>query len=121
MKKILYTISGLILAGCSSTSVKLVDEYYLFSPDTYCETYYLKCKMSSENDPEIDSVKSIYWNDSIIIVERLNPQHSWWIIKASGKQPKCCNKDKIYGPYTKKYMDMKVFSSNVSYKKISTE
>ena len=30
------------LISCSSTNIKLVDDYYIYSPDDYYATHYLK-------------------------------------------------------------------------------
>ena len=121
MKHYIYIIVILFLISCSSTSKKLVDEYYLYSPDDYSDTYYLRCKLSSETDPWIDSIHSVFWNDSIIIIERMGEKHTWWIIKASGKFLKCCNQDKILGPFSTDYMQKEIFIKNIRYNKITTE
>lgn len=52
------------LMACSSSKMNLVDEYYIYSPDEFHETYYLKCKLSGDRDHEIDSLHTVYWNDS---------------------------------------------------------
>lgn len=107
--------------NCSSTSIKLVDEYYLFPPDDYADTYYLKCKLSSESDPKMDSIHSIFWNDSTIVIERMGKKHTWWIIKTSEKYLKCCNQDKLFGPFSMGYIQKNIFSKNIKYNKITTE
>ena len=67
--KWIYLLGAVVLfASCSSTGIKLVDYYYIYSPDDYYDTYYLKCKLSSNQDPIVDSVQVVYWNDSTIIV-----------------------------------------------------
>ena len=38
------------LMACSSSKMNLVDEYYIYSPDEFHETYYLKCKLSGDRD-----------------------------------------------------------------------
>ena len=62
MIKCFYFILLSLLVSCSSTGIKLVDEYYN-PPDEYYNSYYLKCKLLSDNDPIIDSVHIVYWND----------------------------------------------------------
>ena len=81
MIKYFYFILLSLLVSCSSTGIKLVDEYYIYPPDEYYNSYYLKCKLSSDNDPIIDSVHIVYWNDSTIIIER-KAKHDNWIINA---------------------------------------
>lgn len=70
MIKYFYFILLFLLVSCSSTGIKLVDEYYIYPPDDYYDSYYLKCKLSSDNATVIDSVHIVYWNDSTIIIER---------------------------------------------------
>jgi len=83
------------LISCSPTSIKLIDDYYIYSPDDYYATHYLKCKLSSDHDPVIDSVRAVYWNDSTIIIRREGRTYNWWVIKSSGEKLKCCNNDSI--------------------------
>ena len=90
MIKYFYFILLSLLVSCSSTGIKLVDEYYIYPPDEYYNSYYLKCKLSSDNDPIIDSVHIVYWNDSTIIIER-KAKHDNWIINAFDNNLKCCN------------------------------
>lgn len=97
MSKYLYFLLLFILVSCSPSSVKLVDEYYIYSPDEYCDSYYLKCKLSSDADPVIDSVSVVYWNDSTIIIGRCEEKREWWVVKASGDKLKCCNNDIVNG------------------------
>ena len=108
MDKYFYLILLYFFISCSSTSIKLVDDYYIYSPDDYYTTYYLKCKLSSDQDPVIDSVHVVCWNDSTIIIGRGREIYNWWIIKASSEKLKCCNNDSVIGPvsdhFVKAYM-----------------
>ena len=104
MDKILFLVSVLFLAGCSSAGIRLVDEYYVYPPDEYSKTYYLKCKLSGDDDAEIDSLRLVYWNDTVIMAGRGSGELSWWIIKASGGTLKCCNRDTVTGPFTEEYV-----------------
>ena len=88
------------LMACSSSKMNLVDEYYIYSPDEFHETYYLKCKLSGDTGHEIDSLHTIYWNDSAIILER--GKETWWLIQAASSTLKCCNNDIIKGPFSKR-------------------
>ena len=106
------------LVSCSSTGIKLVDEYYIYPPDEYYNSYYLKCKLSSDNDPIIDSVHIVYWNDSTIIIER-KAKHDNWIINAFDNNLKCCNNDTVVGPVSTSYI--KVFMENKKFKKLVFE
>ena len=103
MIKYFYFILLSLLVSCSSTGIKLVDEYYIYPPDEYYNSYYLKCKLSSDNDPIIDSVHIVYWNDSTIIIER-KAKHDNWIINAFDNNLKCCNNDPVVGPVSASYI-----------------
>lgn len=87
------------LMACSSSKMNLVDEYYIYSPDEFHETYYLKCKLSGDRDHEIDSLHTVYWNDSAIILGRGEGKENWWLIQAASSNLKCCNNDIIKGPF----------------------
>ena len=104
MIKYFYFILLSFLVSCSSTGIKLVDEYYIYPPDEYYNSYYLKCKLSSDNDPIIDSVHIVYWNDSTIIIER-KAKHDNWIINAFDNNLKCCNNDTVVGPVSTSYIN----------------
>lgn len=78
--------------------------YYIYSPDDYYTTYYLKCKLSSDQDPVIDSVHVVCWNDSTIIIGRGREKYNWWIIKASSEKLKCCNNDSVIGPVSEHFV-----------------
>lgn len=112
MSKYIHFLLILCMMSCSSASVKLVDEYYICSPDDYYDTYYLKCKLSSDTDPEIDSLHIVYWNDSTIIVGRGEKKLSWWIIKASSYTLKCCNQDTVMGPFSEHYIQKYMVKNN---------
>ena len=118
MIKYFYFILLSLLVSCSSTGIKLVDEYYIYPPDEYYNSYYLKCKLSSDNDPIIDSVHIVYWNDSTIIIER-KAKHDNWIINAFDNNLKCCNNDTVVGPVSTSYI--KVFMENKKFKKLVFE
>lgn len=94
MIKYFYFILLSLLVSCSSTGIKLVDEYYIYPPDEYYDSYYLKCKLSSDNDPVIDSVNIVYWNDSTIIIERKAKLDNW-IINAFDNKLKYRNNDTV--------------------------
>ena len=100
----MFFVSVLFLTGCSSAGIRLVDEYYVYPPDGFSGTHYLKCKLSGEGDAEIDSLRIVYWNDSVIMAGRGSGELSWWIIKASGRTLKCCNRDTVTGPFTEGYV-----------------
>lgn len=102
--------------SCSSTNIKLVDYYYIYSPDDYYATHYLKCKLSSNHDPVIDSVRVVYWNDSTIIIGREGRKYNWWVIKASGEKLKCCNNDSVIGPVSEHFV--KAYMANIKYSKL---
>lgn len=118
MIKYFYFILLSLLVSCSSTGIKLVDEYYIYPPDEYYDSYYLKCKLSSDNDPIIDSVHIVYWNDSTIIIDR-KAKHDNWIINAFDNNLKCCNNDTVVGPVSTSYI--KVFMENKKFKKLVFE
>ena len=118
MIKYFYFILLSLLVSCSSTGIKLVDEYYIYPPDEYYNSYYLKCKLSSDNDPIIDSVHIVYWNDSTIIIER-KAKYDNWIINAFDNKLKCCNNDTVVGPVSTSYI--KVFMENKKFKKLVFE
>ena len=118
MIKHFYFILLSLLVSCSSTGIKLVDEYYIYPPDEYYNSYYLKCKLSSDNDPIIDSVHIVYWNDSTIIIER-KAKHDNWIINAFDNNLKCCNNDTVVGPVSTAYI--KVFMENKKFKRLVFE
>ena len=40
MIKYFYFVLLSLLVSCSSTGIKLVDEYYIFPPDDYYDSYY---------------------------------------------------------------------------------
>lgn len=101
------------LISCSPTSIKLVDDYYIYSPDDYYATHYLKCKLSSDHDPVIDSVRAVYWNDSTIIIRREGRTYNWWVIKSSGEKLKCCNNDSIIGPISEHFV--KAYMANTKF------
>lgn len=117
----IFLLSVLFLAGCSSAGIRLVDEYYVYPPDEYSETYYLKCKLSGDSDPEIDSLRIVYWNDTVIMAGRGSGELSWWIIKASGRTLKCCNGDTVAGPFTEKYVQERLKNEKGTYRKLVLE
>ena len=118
MDGIFFFVSVLFLAGCSSAGIRLVDEYCVYPPDEYSETYYLKCKLSGDSDPEIDSLRIVYWNDTLIMAGRGSGELSWWIIKASGRILKCCNRDTVKGPFTEEYVQSRVKNGKGAYRKL---
>ena len=118
MIKYFYFILLSLLVSCSSTGIKLVDEYYIYPPDEYYDSYYLKCKLSSDNDPVIDSVSIVYWNDSTIIIERKAKLDNW-IINAFDNKLKYRNNDTVVGPVSTSYI--KVFMENKKFKKLVFE
>lgn len=103
MIKYFYFILLSLLVSCSSTGIKLVDEYYIYPPDEYYNSYYLKCKLLSDNGPVIDSVHIVYWNDSTIIIER-KAKHDNWIINAFDNKLKYRNNDTVVGPVSTSYI-----------------
>lgn len=103
MIKYFYFILLSLLVSCSSTGIKLVDKYYIYPPDEYYNSYYLKCKLSSDNDPVIDSVHIVYWNDSTIIIERKAKLDNW-IINAFDNKLKYRNNDTVVGPVSTSYI-----------------
>ena len=113
MIKYFYFILLSLLVSCSSTGIKLVDEYYIYPPDEYYNSYYLKCKLSSDNDPIIDSVHIVYWNDSTIIIRREGRTYNWWVIKSSGEKLKCCNNDSVIGPVSEHFV--KAYMANTKF------
>lgn len=94
------------LAGCFESSTELVDEYRIYPQDGFGSGYYLICKLSCDNDPKIENVESVKWNDQFIVVkkEREKSQESWYVIEAKGEKLKCCNGDTITGPLTQQEM-----------------
>ena len=118
MIKHFYFILLSLLVSCSSTGIKLVDEYYIYPPDEYYNSYYLKCKLSSDNDPVIDGVHIVYWNDSTIIIERKAKLDNW-IINAFDNKLKYRNNDTVVGPVSTSYI--KVFMENKKFKKLVFE
>ena len=107
---------GFLLMACSPSKMKLVDEYCIYSPDDFHETYYLKCKLSGGTDHEIDSLHTIYWNGSSIIMERGEGEKNWWLIQAASSTLKCCNNDIVKGPFSKQYIQK--YLQNGKYKKM---
>ena len=103
MIKYFYFVLLSLLVSCSSTGIKLVDEYYIFPPDDYYDSYYLKCKLLSDNGPVIDSVHIVYWNDSTIIIER-KAKHDNWIINAFDNKLKYRNNDTVVGSVSTSYI-----------------
>ena len=95
ISKGLFVCLLFLFESCSPSKIKIADEYYIYSPDEYHATSYLKCKLASENDPEIDSLCVVYWNDSTVIIGRGECGRDWWIISASDSTLKCCNNDTI--------------------------
>lgn len=116
MGKCLYFVFLIFAISCSSTSEKLIDNYYVYSPDEYCDSYYLKCKLSNDRDPVIDKVHSVYWNDSTIIVEQRGEKHNWWIIRASDEKLKCCNNDIVIGPVSER--SIKAYMKNAEFSRL---
>lgn len=121
MGKVFFFVSVLFLAGCSSVGIRLVDEYYVYPPDEYSETYCLKCKLSGDGDTEMDSLRIVYWNDTVIMAGRGSGELSWWIIKASGRTLECCNGDTVAGPFTEKYVQERLKSGKGAYHKLVLE
>lgn len=101
---------SVVLQQALNWLMNTIDEYY--------NSYYLKCKLSSDNDPIIDSVHIVYWNDSTIIIER-KAKHDNWIINAFDNNLKCCNNDTVVGPVSTSYI--KVFMENKKFKKLVFE
>lgn len=81
--------------GCSAP-VSLIDYYTLYPPYEISDNYCLICKLSSEGDPKIDSVKYLRWSKKMIIIQQTNS--SWWVIKAYGDVLCCGHGDTTIGP-----------------------
>jgi hypothetical protein len=72
----------MLLCGCNNP-INLIDYYGVYPEDEFDNGYYLICKLSSENDPKIENIKSIFWNEKYIIIEQnISSKYNWLIIEA---------------------------------------
>lgn len=59
----------------------------------------LLCKLGCKNDPVIDNIESINWNDSLMyIIQKESIPNKYYIIKAREGHITCCNNDILIGP-----------------------
>lgn len=68
--------------------------------------YVFMCKLSCDYDPVIEDVTSVAWNEQIIIVQSGDESaKEFYLIKASGSQLACCNKDVVSAPMSARQID----------------
>ena len=106
------------LLSCTDRAFNLVDDYWIYPEDEFGNGYYLICKLSSENDPKIENINTVLWNDCYIIIQQtVEERERWLIIKPSKNRLSCGCGDKIHGYYNKKYIDEFIDSCGLSFKK----
>lgn len=103
MKYLLLLFLSVFL--CCSNAINLTDNYWLYPEDEFGNGYYLICKLSSENDPKIENIKAILWNDKYIIIEEdIESEERWRIIEAKNENLKCGCGDKLSGYVSEIYI-----------------
>lgn len=113
-KLITFIAYVVFLSSCGEQSIKLTDNYTICSEDEFGKGYYLICKLSCISDPKIENIKTIELSSSHIIIQQSYLNRSrWFIIKARGKELKCCNKDFLIGPLTRVETNMFIKSEKI--------
>ncbi len=102
--QILFFI-GIALSACVPEKIHLTDYYYIYAPGEFFDTYTLACKMSSDNDVEVDSVSYVKWNNQIIAVKRKSGNKPWFVVKAREECLKACNNDTLLSNLSKQEAD----------------
>jgi hypothetical protein len=90
----------LFLAACG----KLPDNFQFFDqvnlPDGI-NYKVLMCKLGCKNDPIINNVYSVEWNEkNMYVVQHINKNENYFLIKARGEKLSCCNNDSLLGPFS---------------------
>jgi hypothetical protein len=95
--------------GCDSGRTKIVDYYSVYDyADFDCEGNHVKaenvlmCKLASKNDPFIENVEYLQWNDSAIIASTDN---GYFVIEASSYGLCCSCNSKTIGPLTENQLE----------------
>ena len=85
------------LCACGPKRTEILDEYYVYKySDHHDGENVLFCKLSCENDPVIENVELVEWNDSTIIVKTNSDN---FIIEGSEKFGLCCCcENQVIGP-----------------------
>lgn len=112
MKKNLWIIIFLIVilfVSCQAGRKQLTDYYEITWGDYYTqgrEGYCIGCEIRGESDSIVQNIKSIRWNDRIIIIEKntLN-DFRWFAFIANGDKLSCGNNDKLIGPLSQYQVD----------------
>jgi hypothetical protein len=86
--------------GCSwSGTKKIIDNYEVSWGDYYSlgrNGYCLYCNPRCDGEIGIDDIRSVIWNNKIILIEKNNDHPDrWCIIKARGDNLQCCNGDTV--------------------------
>lgn len=117
MRRLIYFILTILLCGCNN-SINLIDYYWVYPEDEFGNGYYLICKLSSEDDPKIENIKSVFWNEKYIIIEQnISSKYNWLIIEAKNKKLKCGCGDKILGHFEECYIKKFINSTKMDFHK----
>lgn len=108
----------LLLSGCFTGRQFLIDYYEISWGDFYTQGrkgYCIGCQIRGESDKIIENIKSVKWNNKIIVVEQDNTDNeNWFVIIAKGEALKCGNNDQTYGPLIKSQVDSILKANNTS-------
>jgi len=108
----------LTLISCGNNGIKITDYYRVYD---YVDFDYngnpvkakntLKCKLASKNDPFIEDVINIKWNDSTIITKT---NKGYFIIESNPSFGLCCGcSNKTIGPFNNK--ELKVYRDKIGF------
>ena len=94
---IIVIVAALFESGCFQTGFKIADSYVICPEDEFGKGYYLICKLGCNEDPKIENIKMVEWNEKYIIIQNNSLlRNRWFIIQAQNDKLKCCNSDSIF-------------------------